>query len=450
MKKLIGLMLVMVLVFTMAGCGNETATEATEEGTTSQATTETAETTDEGSTSEASSETVKITFLNTKGEIQAQLEEVAKTFQVDTGIELEILPAGSGTSPFERMTSLYASGNAPTLSMMDVGDLAAFEEVMTDLSSEKWIDDAMPGSLEIAQLNGKQLAFPFAVEGFGLIYNKAAIESATGETFDPSSIATKSDLEALFVKIQNGGTAPIAISPLDWSLAAHYLSIPFAAEGVDLAGINGMMDDMRAGTYDFAASEAFVNSLDTLDMFLEYNLDSADPLAGTYETGATAVATGESAFWFMGNWAWPNIKELASTEEFGFIPVPIDLAGNANSISAGPTKYVAIDQDQSTPEQIEAAKTFLNWLIYEENGQNALVKECSIIPAFLNISIAPDDALAQSILSYMAEGKTIPMVLSFPSDHWAEVGAYMQKYIAAYSTREELNADMVAYWKNAK
>lgn len=445
MKKVIGILLVLVLMFSIAGCGKDIKEEVTTETTEGSS-----EVTEETEATAADATGAKITFLNTKGEIQAQLENLALTFQAESGIELEIIPAGSGTSPFEKMTSLYASGNAPTLAMMDIGDLPAFADKMEDLSNEKWISDAMPGSLEIAQLDGKQLAFPFAVEGFGLIYNKAAIESATGETFDPASIATKSDLEALFVKIEAGGIAPIIISPLDWSLAAHYLSIPFAAEGKDLTGINAIMDGLKAGTYDFASSEAFTNSLDTLDMLLEYNLDKADPLSGTYETGATAVAVGDAAFWFMGNWAWPQINELASTEEFGFIPVPVDVDGAVNSISAGPTKYVAIDKDQSTPEQIAAAKTFLNWLIYEENGQNGLVKECSIIPAFLNIEIAPDDALAQSILAYMAEGKTIPMVLSFPSDHWAEVGADMQKYISGYSTRDELNADMADYWKNAK
>lgn len=442
MKKVTGILLVLVLMFSIVGCGSETKEEAQSETTT--------EANAGGTTEEVSSEGVKITFLNTKGEIQAQLENIAKTFESETGITLEIVPAGSGTSPFEKMTSLYASGNAPTLSMMDIGDLPAFAENMEDLSNEKWISDAMPGSLDIAQLNGQQLAFPFAVEGFGLIYNKTAIEEATGESFDPSVIVTKNDLDTLFAKIEAGGTAPIIISPLDWSLAAHYLSIPFAAEGKDLAGINGIMDSLKAGAYDFAASQAFSSSLDTLDMFLQYNLDKEDALSGTYETGASAVAVGDAAFWFMGNWAWPQINELASTKEFGFIPVPIDLDGLVNSISAGPTKYVAIDKSQQSPEQIEAAKTFLNWLIYEESGQNGLVKECSIIPAFLNIEMAPDDALAQSILAYMAEGKTIPMVLSFPSDHWAEVGASMQKYISGYATRDELNAEMVTYWQSAK
>lgn len=445
MKRSLSFLLIMVLLLGVVGCSKPETTSGTQESA-KETTTETKEATEQT----ANKGDVKITFLNTKGEIQAQLEQLAIVFEEETGISLEIIPTGAGTSPFEKMTSLYASGNAPTLSMMDVGDLPAFADKMYDLSDEEWINDAMPGSLEIAQIDSKQLAFPFAVEGFGLIYNQAVIETATGESFDPEAIQTKADLEALFVKIQAGGIAPIAISPLDWSLAAHYLSIPFAAEGVNLSGINGIMAGLKDGSYDIASSEAFSSALDTLDMMLMYNIDKDDPLSGTYESGAGAVATGEAAFWFMGNWAWPQINELSSSKEFGFIPVPIDFKGNANSISAGPTKYVAVDQDQSTPEQIEAALTFLNWLVYEESGQKGLVKDCSIIPAYLNINMAPEDALAESILEYMAQGKTIPMVLSFPSDHWAEVGAYMQEYISGNSTRAELNTKMTDYWKNAK
>ena len=45
---------------------------------------------------------VQITFLNSKGEIQAQLEEAAKVFNADhPDISVEIIPCAAGKSPFE-------------------------------------------------------------------------------------------------------------------------------------------------------------------------------------------------------------------------------------------------------------------------------------------------------------------------------------------------------------
>ncbi len=444
MKKLISALLVLVMAMSIAGCG--TKEQTTDSAATTQEGTET-KTTSESVVSEG--DAVKITFLNTKGEIQAQLEEAATVFQGDTGIEVEIVPTGAGTSPFEKMTALYNSGNAPTISMLDIGDLPKFADTMKDLSDEKWVADAMGGSLDIATIDGRILAFPFAVEGYGLIYNKVAVESATGETFEPTSIQTREDLEALFAKIEAGGTAPIIISPLDWSLAAHYFAIPFAQTGKDIQGVLDLQASLTDGSLKLADFEAVNAAMDTFDMLASYNIDKDDPMSGTYDDGAAAVASGEAAMWFMGNWAWPQIDSLSGdNKDFGFIPVPLDMTGEANAINAGPTKYVSVDTSQSTDEQQAAALEFLNWLVYEENGQNALVDTCSIIPAFTNIGKSPSDPLAASILEHVAAGTFTQMTYTFPSDHWAEVGAFFQEYMAGFSSREEFYEKVEGYWAN--
>lgn len=61
-------------------------------------------TTESNSSSEgSSSESVKITMLNSKSEINSQLEQAAKDFHAENpNITLEIVPVGSGQSPFEK------------------------------------------------------------------------------------------------------------------------------------------------------------------------------------------------------------------------------------------------------------------------------------------------------------------------------------------------------------
>lgn len=115
-------------------------------------------------------------------------------------ITVEVIPATAGQSPFEKVTSMYASGNAPTMAMLDPGDIAKFKDKFLDLSSEKWVSDAIDGALNAATVDGKVIAFPFAVEGYGLIYNKAVLDKAYGGNFDPSSIKTRDALEEAFKK----------------------------------------------------------------------------------------------------------------------------------------------------------------------------------------------------------------------------------------------------------
>ena len=58
-------------------------------------------------TAAAAESAVAITFLNSKGEIQAQLEEAAKVFNADhADISVEIIPCAAGKSPFEVMSTM--------------------------------------------------------------------------------------------------------------------------------------------------------------------------------------------------------------------------------------------------------------------------------------------------------------------------------------------------------
>lgn len=398
------------------------------------------------------SQSLKITFLNSKGEIQTQLEEIATLYsELKPDIALEIIPCPVGQSPFEKIVSMYASGNAPTISMVDAGDVKKFQDRILTLTSEKWIEDAIAGSLDMATLSdGTVVGFPFAVEGYGLIYNKKVIDEAIG-SFDPSSVRTRKDLETLFENIKASGVEPLVVSPLDWSLGAHFFTISYAAQSPDPKKVDEFLQNLRAAKVDLSENAVVNGLLDTFDVMKKYNIDRNDPLSGTYDRGVALIGTGEVGLWFMGNWAWPQISEFAADNlQFGFLPVPIsnnpDDYGNSQ-IPVGATKFLIIDKNQNSKEAQEAAKDFLNWLVYDEIGQDMLVNKLNIIPAFKNVTLEPQDPLAKSILQYVREGKTMQFVLDLPPDHWSMVGASMQKYLADVVDREGLLDEIENYWK---
>ena len=62
-------------------------------------------------------EGVSITMLNTKSEIQQQLEAAAELWGEATGATLEVYTIGSG-SPSQEIAARYAAKNAPTLIMV--------------------------------------------------------------------------------------------------------------------------------------------------------------------------------------------------------------------------------------------------------------------------------------------------------------------------------------------
>lgn len=409
--------------------------------------------TKEETTKNDSAKEVKITFLNSKGEIQVQLEEAAVVFtEENPNIKVEIIAAAAGQSPFEKVSAMYASGNAPSLSMLDPGDIPKFSEKFVDLTNEKWASDASEGSLDsVKTSDGKVMAFPLTVEGAGIIYNKDILDKAG---VDPKNIKTTNDLEEALKKVKASGVEALAISPMDWSLAGHLLPISYATQSKDSKEVSKFLEDLKAGSVDLAKNTQFNGLMDTFDMMKKYNIDIKDPLAGTYENDQQYMGSGKVGFWFMGNWTWPQIKEFSGeNENFGFIPVPVSNTaedyGNAG-IPVGVTKYIGVDKENNDADQQAAAKKFLDWLVYSDKGQDILVNKSNIIPAFKNITIEPKDPLAKSIKSYMSEGNTIQFMTVMPADHWKEVGASMQKYLVGNSDKDVLATEIQNYWKNVK
>jgi raffinose/stachyose/melibiose transport system substrate-binding protein len=364
------------------------------------------------------------------------------------------MAAPAGTSPFERASTLYASGNPPTMMMLDTGDVEKFKDRILDLSGEKWNADAVANATGLTTFDGKNYGFPLAVEGYGFIYNKAVLDKAVGGSFDPSTIKTTNDLENLFKQIEASGKKALIISPMDWSLGAHFLPLAYAGQNKDMAEVNKYIDSLKAGTGDLAGNLVFKGLMDTFDVMMKYNIDQKSPLAGVYERGPEVLGKGEVGIWFQGNWAWPQIKGFDTANgAYGFLPVPVsnnpDDYGN-QEISSAVSKRIIIDKEKSSPEQQDAAKKFLNWIVYDQKGQDFLVNKANIISAFKNITIPAADPLGKSIQDYIAKGKSEQSMSMLPADHWAKVGASMQKYLNKSGDRAALVNEIEDYWKNVK
>lgn len=435
----------LLLIMVISACGNSANNGAN--GTNATNTNDT--------TGASSDKAVSITLLNSKGEIQQQLEDAAKAFHEDNpNITLEIQAVPSGGSPFERASTLYASGNPPTMIMLDTGDVEKFKERVLDLSGEKWMADTVANATDLTTFDGKNYAFPLAIEGYGFIYNKAIVDKAVGGSFDPSTITTTDALENLFKQIEVSGKKALVISPMDWSLGAHYLPLAYAGQNKDMAEVNKYIDSLKGGTADLSSNKVYNGLIDTFDVMMKYNADQKSPLSGVYERGPELLGKGEVGIWFMGNWAWPQISGFdTANKEYGFLPVPI--SNNAvdygnQEISSAVSKRIVLDKERSTPEQQDAAKKFLNWIVYEQKGQDFIVNKASIIPAFKNITLPAADPLGKSIQDYISRGKSEQSMSTLPADHWAKVGASMQKYLAKSGDRATLTKEIEEYWKNVK
>ena len=390
-----------------------------------------------------------ITLLNSKAEIQTALEEMADIFEEKSGVHIEVMPI-SDDSPYTKVVSLYNSGTPPTLSILDTTDVIALaEEKAADLSGEMWTEEA---ENYLTKINDKVYSLPLCIEGRGIIYNKAAIEAALGQTFDPSAIKTQDDfVEVLNQLVEAGIEKPISVAKEDWSLGAHQLQYIYETYDGTSNGAQEVINKIKSGEMDLRNYNRMTDFLNMFDILKEYNVAKGDPLGADYDEMAIDLVDGKTVFWLNGNWAWPNLEEAGANEEdeYGFLPVFMnnDETDFANQmIQASPSKQIMFDGQIATETEQAAAKEFLNWMVYSEIGQQMLVKTCNLIPPFQNNPYEPSDPLSRDIYEKVREGKAFNASAIVPNDHWSVLGAAMQKYLANRSDREELIQSIEAYW----
>lgn len=259
------------------------------------------------SASPTSLKTTKITLLNSKTEIKTQLEEVAKQYnQEHPGVTLEIISAPEGTSGYQKLMSMYGSGSPATMSMLDSGDTQQFLDKAVDLSKEKWVAETIDNGLDAVKKNETVLGFPFAVEGYGLIYNKKVLDKAVGGSFDASSVKSRSSLNLLMTKIKKTGVEPVMLSTMDWSLGSHLLTVSYS---VQPGGFSKFVKGMQNNSIDMSKNDAMSGWVQTLDLLKDNNINKNSPMENTYD-GAKALGEGKVGLWFMGNWAWGKLRAM--------------------------------------------------------------------------------------------------------------------------------------------
>lgn len=99
-------------------------------------------------------------------------------------------------------------------------------------------------------------------------------------------------------------------------------SFPLCIEGRGLIYNKKVIEDLKDGKMNLDTYDRMDQFLDMFDVLKKYNVAKGDPLGADYDEMAIDLVDGKTAFWFNGNWAWPNLEEAGAEEddEYGFLP----------------------------------------------------------------------------------------------------------------------------------
>ena len=385
---------------------------------------------------------VNLQLFHYKQEIVTQLNEIVAIFKEkypNITIETETIPNDAQTVLKTKLTT----GDAPDIMMLQSYS-TVFEYAkagyLLNLSDEEFMSRVFQGALNAVRYDNKLYALPMDVAGIGIIYNK--------EIFENNNITiptTFNELKTVCETLKKNGITPFAVSIKDnWPLGHFYSMGHTAAIGNKL---NNWITAMDQGISTFKSKE-----MDSVFGVFDFYKQNADPKANekNYENQKTDFASGKYAMMVQGLWAYgQGSKNINPNLKAGFFPFPFTNDPEQTKLYADTDSTFAISAS-SSPEKIEAAKKFLDFMTSPE-GVKLWTEKCGLVPTVKGATVDKMDEPYQDLVKYMSEGKTMPWGFSmWPTVVFEESKKTMQEYYNGQKTKEEVMDYLTSLWKKAK
>ncbi|MFP4662665.1 MAG: ABC transporter substrate-binding protein [Halanaerobiales bacterium] len=401
---------------------------------------------------EQEEEKARVDIFQFKVEAKEALENAAdKYMEENTDVEISIQTVGGGDDYGAALRSKFAAGEEPAI--FNLGgrqDVLDYQDRLTDLSEEPWVDQAFKGTLDTVIMDGKIYGLPFNQEGYGFIYNRRILEEAG---IEPESInsykALVAAVETLDASKEELGIRAVYGFPAKetWVTGLHLSNVAFANE------FSNIVEAFNAESIEFKYAEQLKKMLD-LQADYGYKPDGTKGSlnAVDYSTQVEELFSLEQvALIQQGNWAYGSIagvdEEVA--KNIGLLPMPLE-GVIEDSIPVGIPQYWVVNK-KAGERDAEAAKEFLNWLYSSEQGKEMIIDDFNFIPVLKGYEgedLQPADPLARDILDYSNRGKTMPWVFNGYPVGWGMdvLGADIQAYLSGDMTWEEVVENAIARW----
>lgn len=384
----------------------------------------------------------EIYFLNFKPEIADVYEaKVIPAFQAENpGYKLKVVTAASGTYE-QTLKSEQAKSNPPVIFQTNgpVG-LEGSRNDAAPLDNTNFYKLLADKSMAL-KLDGKVAAIPYAVEGYGIIYNDAimnkyfalpnkavAINSAE-EIKDFATLKAvvedmQKNIDALGIKGVFASTSMAAGN--QWRWQTHTVNVPLYYEFLKKAPeTSPVLTGLAAETLDFTYNKNFK---DLMDLYTNNSL-TAKTLLGSksVDDSMAEFALGQCAMVQNGNWAAAQIlgtpgNKVASAD-IKFLPLYMGIDGEMNAgLCVGTENYLCINKNASAEAQV-AADVFLTWLFSSPTGKKLVSEDLKFITPFNSFSESelPTDPLSQQVSIWMNKSGVNSIGWTFaaiPSEEW--------------------------------
>ena len=348
-------------------------------------------------------ETGKVYYLNFKPEADQAWQDLAKVYQEQTGVEVKVLTAASGTYSTTLTSEMDKGDAAPTL--FQIGNQEGVKTWAdyalpldgTDLMAEMTTED-----FNLKNADGQTVAVGYCYEAYGIITNKKLLEQA-GHTLDEikdfaSLKAVADDIHARSAEL---GFDAFTSAGLDgsssWRFSGHLANMPLFYEFRD-DGITEAPATIK-GTY----LDAYKN---IWDLYITDSAADVTKLSGYTGTDAeTEFCDGKAVFFQNGTWEYGTVSASVNPEDLYMLPIYCGVEGEENAaVCAGTENCWAVNKKASEADQ-KATLDFLKWVVTSEEGTTMMAKEFGPIP--FKSAKASENVFFNNANDQLANGKYV-------------------------------------------
>ncbi|OHD20190.1 MAG: hypothetical protein A2Y34_05140 [Spirochaetes bacterium GWC1_27_15] len=410
MKKLFAILTIAVLVLVNFGCKKET-------------------------------KPVTLQLFHYKQEIVNQMNELSSVFHQkypNITVETETIPNDAQTVLKTRLVA----GEAPDIMMLQsYSTVFEYAEAgyLLDITAEPFMANIVDGAKNAVTYKGKIYSLPMDMAGIGVIYNKDIFQK-----YNVAIPTTYADLQKACDIFKKNGITPFSVSIKDnWPLGHLYSMAHTASIGNNLLT---WIDSMNAGTGSFKSTQMD----EIFKVFDYYKSNGGDKaMEMDYNNQTANFASGKYAMMVQGLWAYGTAKSINPNLNAGVFAFPFTNKAEETKLYCDTDSTFAISA-KSSPEKIEAAKKFLDFLTSPE-GTKLWVEKCRLLPTVKDADVSTMDAPFQDLVKYVQEGKTMPWAFSmWPVVVFEESKKTMQEYYSGQKTANDVMGYLDSQWKTAK
>ena len=397
----------------------------------------------------------RVYYLNFKPEQDDDWQALARLYTEKTGVPVTVLTAADNQYENTLATEMDKS-NAPTLFQVNgITGLQKWKDDCYDLSKTELYKELTSEDFAL-KADGKTLAVAYAIETYGIIYNKTLLDKYFSSSWSTiKSVDKINNFESFKTVVEEITANKSALgvdgaftssgmdSSSDWRFKTHLANVPVYYEyKKDNISTTGAIK----GTY----LENFKNIWD-----LYINNATVDKATIATKTGNDASAefsTGKAVFYQNGTWAVGDItgKGKLNESELGMLPIYIGVDGEENQgLCTGSENYWCVNKNVSEAD-INATLDFLEWVVTSEEGTKSLANDMGFVSPFKKAKES-SNPLTRIANDDIAAGKT-PVTWVFPtmpSEDWKNgVGAAMVSYAQGKGTWNAVNTAFINGWKS--